>query len=227
MDGFSRCIIYLKCCSNNRAETVLQLFQEGVRNFGLPSRVRADAGVENTQVARFMDEQRGTGRGSFLVGRSVHNTRIERLWAELNRVFTYHYKDLFLFMEHNALLDVSSDADLGALHFVYLPRINRAVTEFCQFWNHHGLSTENNRTPLQLWTSGVLQHFGCSWYNPMNDTSQESIPDCHGSNQAGETITLTTEQETFLQSRVNPLLDDGNNGISHYMQAREYLNQLA
>ena len=39
IDGFSRTVIYLKCCTNNRADTVLQLFESGVEQFGLPSRV--------------------------------------------------------------------------------------------------------------------------------------------------------------------------------------------
>lgn len=42
VDGYSRTIIYLECLTNNRASSVLSLFQEGVQNFGLPSRVRCD-----------------------------------------------------------------------------------------------------------------------------------------------------------------------------------------
>ena len=42
IDGFSRRIMYLQCCTNNRATTVHHLFAEAVENYGLPSRVRAD-----------------------------------------------------------------------------------------------------------------------------------------------------------------------------------------
>lgn len=50
IDGHSRTIIFLSVATNNRAETVLQCFREGVEQFGLPERVRSDQGGENTDV---------------------------------------------------------------------------------------------------------------------------------------------------------------------------------
>ena len=48
--GFSRAFIYIQCLTNNRADSVLQLFHKGVEEYGLPSRVQGDHGVENVDV---------------------------------------------------------------------------------------------------------------------------------------------------------------------------------
>ena len=52
IDGSSRKIVYLKCSTNNMASTVLDLFINATNQFGLPSRVRTDQGVENVDIPR-------------------------------------------------------------------------------------------------------------------------------------------------------------------------------
>ena len=81
IDGCSRIVIYLKCADNNRANTVLRLFEGAVEEFGLPSRVRSDHAVENVEVERYIIRAYNYDSGRMLTGLSVHNERIERLWG--------------------------------------------------------------------------------------------------------------------------------------------------
>ena len=43
------------------------------------------------------------------------------------------------------------------LSYIYLPRINRALNVFREGWNHHRIRTAHNRSPHQLFVSGMLQ----------------------------------------------------------------------
>ena len=56
---------------------------KGVSDYGLPSRVRTDRCGENILIGEYMLNSRGTGRNSIIMGRSVHNQRIECLWRDL------------------------------------------------------------------------------------------------------------------------------------------------
>ncbi len=51
IDGFSTMIVFLQCSTNNIASTVLELFEDAVQKYDLPSRVRSDKGGENTKAA--------------------------------------------------------------------------------------------------------------------------------------------------------------------------------
>ena len=80
-DGYSRTVVHLRYNTDDTSDTVLNLFEEAVFKWGLPSRVRGDVGVEHTDVAYYMltRSTRGLGRGNYITGRSVRNARIERL----------------------------------------------------------------------------------------------------------------------------------------------------
>ena len=56
---------------------------------------RSDKGMENVDVASFMLERRGVDRGSHITGKSVHNTRIERLWRDVFDQCTGPFYNMF------------------------------------------------------------------------------------------------------------------------------------
>uniref|UniRef100_A0A7M5XK96 Integrase catalytic domain-containing protein n=1 Tax=Clytia hemisphaerica TaxID=252671 RepID=A0A7M5XK96_9CNID len=158
IDGFSRLIPYLYCANNNKSDTVLNLFQDASQNYGLPSRVRADYGLENVGVARMMVETRGPNRGSMITGSSVHNQRVERLHRDVTTGVLRAYINLFQDMESDGILDPLNEIHIFCLHLVFHNEINRSLSEFVLQWNQHSLSTEHNSSPLQLWTAGLLRN---------------------------------------------------------------------
>lgn len=152
--------MYLRCATNNRANTVLGLFLEDVDKHGLPSRVRGHQGVKNVDVVSFMFSHplRGPARGSYILGKSCHNQRIERFWRDLFHgcLFLFYY--VFCFLEESGSLIIDNEADLCCLKYVFLPRINRHMAMFVEGCDNHPIRSESNMSPNQLWLYGIHQY---------------------------------------------------------------------
>ena len=113
-DGYSQLITYLKATQDKRAATVHDIFMQAIEELGAsPKRVCCDKGRENVGVIFMMYVlNNGAVLKPVLTGRSVHNTRIERLWCEVHRVVGQHFKDIFYALEDFGLLDVDNPIDI-------------------------------------------------------------------------------------------------------------------
>ena len=119
IDGFSRRIMFLHASTNNRSETVFQLFMNALNKCGWPSRVRSDRGGENVGVATAMVTLRGIGRQSHIAGSSVHNQRIKRLWRDTFRCMCHQYYALFYEMEVACLILVMRQISFVIIMSIY------------------------------------------------------------------------------------------------------------
>ncbi|KAH9934592.1 hypothetical protein B0H21DRAFT_699319 [Amylocystis lapponica] len=106
-----------------------------------------------------METHRGAGRGSYIWGRSVHNTRIERLWYDVTHAFGQKWKNFFLDLETNHGLDPRLPSHIWLLHFLFLSSINDDAQEFVNAWNSHPLHIrrERQRSPRDMWLFSMLQ----------------------------------------------------------------------
>ena len=233
IDGYSRIITSLVCADNNRAETAFKAFLSGVEEWGLPSRVRGDHGTENNNIENFMKEKRG--ESGYIRGPSVHNQRIERLHYDTKHCVLSHFIHLFKFMEENELLNRCQEIDIFALHFVFLPRIQKSLDAFKNAWKDHPMSTEKSQTPFQIWTLGMIdcnnenqravrdflrnehvQTFGAEGDITPDEPDEDKVE--------VRRIDIGEKQDeilAYLKEKFDPFYEDNNNGINLFVQVKE------
>ncbi|KAJ7482749.1 hypothetical protein FB451DRAFT_1338262 [Mycena latifolia] len=106
-----------------------------------------------------MEEARGVERGSYIWGRSVHNTRIERLWYDVTHGFGQKWKSFFMDLEVNHDLNPRLSAHIWLLHHLFLDAINEDAQEWAATWNSHLLHIrgERSRSPRDMFMFSMLQ----------------------------------------------------------------------
>lgn len=117
------------------------------------------------------------------------------------------------------------------LHFVFKPRINKAIESFQNGWNRHPLRTEKNWSPLKLWTNGMvdirnrgnahigeirnddLNFFGLDPQAPMPfDTGFEQV-------EVHDVPCTFTDLECDTLNNLNVIQESQNFGIDIFLEA--------
>ena len=141
-------------------------------------------------------------------------------------------------MERQSLLDHESEVHLYALQYVFIPRINNALTLFTDQWNNHPIRTANNYSPLQLWTRSFYEMVSCGGsradllleepYNVGID-DEGPVPDIQTSNNVvvpRSAIHLNDEELTCLRIQYDWKADDGEFGLQLYSQVVDYIKSI-
>ena len=91
-----------------------------------------------------------------MLGPSTRNQRIERLWRDVFRCVIHMYYYIFYGVEQSGVLNLNNPNHMFSLQLVFMARINHALHEFTEGFNHHKIRTANNWSPYQMWVNGML-----------------------------------------------------------------------
>ena len=243
IDGFSRLITGLRASNNNRGETVLSLFLEAAREYGVPNRLRGDHGVENLRTAAWMEANVGImGGRPYIWGRcvskinrtistgltffrSVHNTRIERLWVDVKTQVLGRWMDGLRDLEENYGLDIENDSHIWLVQELFLPMVNTDLRTFQAAWNNHTIRRpgQEHRCPAELFVLGMYEH-GIRGYQLPNEAPQESLPGDPSASSTDAPQRLNsvevnppevTEERLFLSHQISAAVRNGRARAIH------------
>ncbi|KAJ8672233.1 hypothetical protein QAD02_003492 [Eretmocerus hayati] len=150
IDRFSRYVLWLQyTTTNNDPKVPAYLFLQAVKKLkGLPTLVRTDAGTENVNIHSLQTCLRAgqgddlEGDKSYIVGRSVHNQRIESYWGQMRQHSMDSYIHLFTTLKDNHEFD-GSERDTKCLQFCFASLIQSDLDKCRDLWNKHSIRKQN------------------------------------------------------------------------------------
>ncbi|KAF8143671.1 hypothetical protein K438DRAFT_1911038 [Mycena galopus ATCC 62051] len=122
-----------------------------------------------------METERGVARGSYIWGRSVNNTRIERPWYDVTHGFGFKWKRFFIDLEVNHNLNPTVAEHIWLLHYLFLHCINEDAQEWAEAWNWHDLQIrgEWTRCPHDIFFFSQLQDGPCGLERMVSPLEEE------------------------------------------------------
>lgn len=91
--------------------------------------------------------------------RSVHNTRIERLWFDVTRSYGQKWKNFFIDLETHCGLNPQLPAHIWLLHHLFLCAIDQDAQDFVHTWNNHVMNFkgQRNASPREMYLFSLLE----------------------------------------------------------------------
>ncbi|KAK0474593.1 hypothetical protein IW261DRAFT_1341498 [Armillaria novae-zelandiae] len=124
-----------------------------------------------------MENYRGIIRNSYIWGRSVHNTRVERMWRDTTIAFSNKWKGFFYDLECSHSLNPLLNRHIWLLHFLFLGKIDGDCQKWANHWNNHKLSLHgHSASPLQIWMESQLLHGARGLEHLMPDDPRVAAP---------------------------------------------------
>ena len=180
--GYSRKILWLKACpSNNDPKRVAFYFLDYLKSIrGLPRTIRTDAGTENVVIRAIQIALRMhhgdvmSGYRSAITGRSTSNQRIEMLWGFLRRAIIQFWRNLFIGLVDENMLNNTDPVHLECVRFCFLPVVQDSLDTFRNTWNSHRIRPNRlaghiSGIPDVLYYQPLLQgSMDCKFDLPLN-----------------------------------------------------------
>ena len=134
IEGYSL-VVLMNCSANNFAQTVLTLIVKAVSVWITCQDLLWPRGGEfNVAIFMLTHPLWESAINPVIVGKSVHNQKIERLWRDLFQGVSCTYYYLFYHLEEIGLLSPFNRNDLFCLHYNYLNVINHHLEELVNAW---------------------------------------------------------------------------------------------
>jgi hypothetical protein len=95
-----------------------------------------------------------------LFHRSVHNVRIERLWADVTAQIGATWSELFTILEIRHGLNINNVYHIWLLHYLFLRQLNEQLHFFMEAWNQHQIRIRDgpNRSPADMFGFDMIVH---------------------------------------------------------------------
>ena len=196
--GYSRKILWLHACPSNKdPKRVAFYFINYLREMQcVPRLIRTDAGTENVEIhaiqiaLRLGHRDNMSGYRSVSIGRSTANQWIEMLWSILRRTVTQFWRNVFLSLVHDNILNNTDPINLECIRLCFLPVVQRHLDTFKDTWNHHRMRSNRRidmmsaipdnlyNMPLRYGTIDYAFPLPCTIdeLNGIQDTRAEPMP---------------------------------------------------